>query len=204
MISFYIIIAIVIIGGIILITNLDYSILDFIQKILASPFMDKVMEFFTILGDHGMVWVIICAILLISPKTRYISLVALVALLFSLIFNDQILKNIIQRDRPFVGLEDIQLLIKAPSSYSFPSGHTCSSFAAAFVFGKYFKKPYSIITYILASLIAFSRLYLYVHFPSDVIVGCLMGFICSFLAILLFNQYKVYQERKLLKKTNNK
>lgn len=187
-----------------MITNLDYSILDFIQKILASPFMDKVMEFFTSLGDNGIIWVIICAVLLISPKTRYIGFIALVALFFSLILNDQIFKKIIQRDRPFVGLEDIHLLIKEPSSYSFPSGHTSSSFAAAFVFGKYFKKPYAIITYILASLIAFSRLYLYVHFPSDIIAGCLMGFVCSFLAILLFNQYKVYQERKLLNKTNHK
>ncbi len=183
-----------------MVRDFDYKILDYIQELLASPFMDKVMIFFTKLGDNGIIWIILCALLLISPKTRYIGFVVLCSLLFSLIINDQILKNIIQRNRPFEGLDDLELLIEAPSSHSFPSGHTSSSFAAAFVFGHYLKKPYAILTYILASLIAFSRLYLYVHFPTDVLAGIISGYICSFLAILLFNRYKEYQEHKLMNK----
>ncbi len=189
-----------------MIRELDYAVLDFIQDVLSSPFMDKIMVFLTTLGDHGIIWIIICAILLISPKTRYIGFIALFALLFSLIINDNILKNVIRRDRPFIGLNHINLLIDEPTSFSFPSGHTSSSFAAAFVFGKYFKKPYAILTYVLASLIAFSRIYLYVHFTSDIIAGILMGFICSMLAILLFNHYKTFQERRVLnrKKVSSK
>ncbi len=182
--------------------NWDYSILDFIRANLTSPFMDKVMIFFTILGNNGIVWVILSAILLISPKTRYIGFIALVALLFSLIINDEVLKNIIHRNRPFVG-QVIEVIIKKPTSFSFPSGHTSASFSAAFVFGKFFKKPYAVLTYLLATLIAFSRMYLYVHYPSDIIGGILSGFICSFLAILLFNRYKKHQELKLTGETTS-
>src|SRR5690554_4440733 len=142
-----------------MIRDIDYTILDFIEKILSSPFMDDLMKFITRLGDKGIIWIIICALLLISPKTRYIGFVALFSLLFSLIINDTLLKNIFQRTRPFVDLNR-ELLIPTPKSLSFPSGHTSSSFAAAFVFGKYFKKPYYYYTFILAALIAFSRIYL--------------------------------------------
>jgi undecaprenyl-diphosphatase len=186
-----------------MIREIDYAILDFIDELMSSPFMDWVMKFFTTLGNSGIIWIVICAILLISPKTRYIGFIALFSLLFSLIINDQILKNIFQRERPFSGL-DIELLIKAPTSHSFPSGHTSSSFAAAFVFYKYFTKPYYYYTFILASLIAFSRLYLYVHFPTDVLIGVLSGYVCSLLAIWLFNHYKEYQEKRQVASQNEK
>ncbi|HEY8364332.1 MAG TPA: phosphatase PAP2 family protein [Haloplasmataceae bacterium] len=182
-----------------MIRELDYQILDFIQEFLRSDHMDKIMVFFTKLGDYGIIWIIICAILLISPKTRYIGFIGLVSLLFSLIINDYILKNIFDRTRPYVGI-DIDLLIPKLESSSFPSGHTSSSFAAALVFNKYFRKPYSYLALLLAAIIAFSRLYLYVHFPTDVLFGIVSGFLCSLLAIILFDQYKRYQERKLLKK----
>lgn len=178
-----------------MIIEIEYAILDFIEKYLSSPLMDKIMVFFTKLGDFGIIWIVICALLLIHPKTRYIGFVGLFSLLFSLLINNIMLKNIFQRTRPFVEINK-ELIIPIPLESSFPSGHTSSSFACAFVFGKYFKKPYYYFTYILAVIIAFSRLYLYVHFPTDILAGVVMGYFCGFLAIVLFNKYKVYQEKK--------
>ncbi len=177
--------------------KLDYAILDWINGNLRSPFMDKLMVFFTHLGDSGLIWVIICALLLISKKTRYVGFVALFSLLLSHISVNFILKDLFHRARPFAAFPDMELLIGKLESYSFPSGHTAASFAFAFVFGKYFNNKYSILTYILAILISFSRLYLYVHFASDVFFGFIIGNLCSVLAILLFDQYKRYQERNL-------
>lgn len=183
-----------------MIRDIDYAILDFIQEKLSSPFMDELMKFITRLGDYGIIWIIFCALFLISPKTRYIGFIGLFSLLFSLIINNQILKNIFQRTRPYVGL-DKELLIPKLTSSSFPSGHTSASFSVAFVFGKYLEKPYYYFSYLLAILISFSRMYLYVHFPTDVIFGILVGYLCSYLAIQAFNRYKVYQEKKLLNNT---
>ena len=173
-----------------MIQDLDYRILDFIQETFRSNVMDKIMKFFTFLGDNGLVWIIICIILLIFRKTRKVGFIGLLSLLFSLLINDQILKNLVARDRPFVSRPEIILLIEAPSGYSFPSGHTSSSFGVAFVFSRFFKKRITIPTFILASIIAFSRLYLFVHFPTDVLAGLLVGFIDAFLAVLVFNQGK--------------
>lgn len=178
------------------IIEIDRFILDYISNFFSSPFMDYIMKFFSRCGDGGIVWIIICALLLISKKTRYIGLVALIALLFSAVFTNIIFKELFQRNRPFIGT-DIKLLISDPHGYSFPSGHTSSSFAVAFVFGKYFRKLYAILTYVLASLIAFSRLYLFVHYPTDIIFGVILALGCSVLAILLFDQYKNYQEQRL-------
>lgn len=182
--------------------KLDYAIIDWISDNLSSPFMDKLMVFFTRLGDSGLIWVTICALLLISKKTRYVGFIALVSLLFSQISVNFILKDLFQRGRPFVNFPEMEILIERLDTYSFPSGHTASSFAAAFVFGKYFDKPYSTLAYILAILISFSRMYLYVHYPSDVFFGFIIGLLCSALAVLLFDNYKKYQERKLNVKNN--
>ncbi|NLG81183.1 MAG: phosphatase PAP2 family protein [Bacilli bacterium] len=180
-----------------MIQEFDYAILDFIQETLRSKVLDEIMKFITHLGDNGIFWIILCIILLIIPKTRHIGFIGLLSLLFSLLINDQIIKNIVTRERPFVSREDIELIIKAPSGYSFPSGHTSSSFGVAFVFSRFFKKQVAIPVFILAGLIAFSRLYLYVHFPTDVLVGIFVGLLNSFLAVLVFKQgKKVYIKMK--------
>jgi undecaprenyl-diphosphatase len=94
---------------------------------------------------------------------------------------------VVQRIRPSADIPEINMLIAKPLSYSFPSGHAASSFAVAGVLSKYFKK-YAPEFLGLASLIAFSRLYLYVHYPTDVLAGIILGLICSRIIIYIFNK----------------
>ena len=109
------------------------------------------------------------------------------ALLGSLIINNHIIKNLVQRPRPFVTFTDIQILIPTPSEFSFPSGHTASSFAAAAVFYRFLPKQLGIPAVVLAGLIGFSRLYVGVHYPTDVLAGMLMGVLLSYMAEFVVN-----------------
>lgn len=168
------------------IQNIDYEVLTLIQKYFKCIFMDNFMVFITTLGNRGLIWVIISLVLMIKEKYRKIGLYALLALLLVTILGEVVLKNIVGRVRPFESVEGIELLINKPVSFSFPSGHTASSFAMAGVLGEKIKK-YRIPFYILASLIAFSRVYLFVHNPSDIIAGIVLGFLCSSFIIFLYD-----------------
>ncbi len=160
------------------INDLDQSILFFIQTNLHFPILDKLMIFFTSAGDRGLIWISIAVILLINKKTRYFGVVTLVALIISTIMGEGILKHILRRQRPYFDFPSIYLLVDKSTTYSFPSGHTTSSFAAAYVLSKHLKK-YSLLFWTLAIAIAFSRLYLFLHYPSDVIAGIVLGLICG-------------------------
>lgn len=165
--------------------DIDLEVLNLIQKYLKYSFMDSFMVFITTLGNKGLIWIIISMLLIIKKEYRKIGLYALVALILVTVLGEGILKNVIGRARPFVGIEGIELLIKEPSSFSFPSGHTAISFVMAAVLGHKVKKI-RIPLYILASLIAFSRLYLFVHNPSDIVAGIALGFLCSTFIIFLY------------------
>ncbi|MHB1485360.1 MAG: phosphatase PAP2 family protein [Saccharofermentanales bacterium] len=167
------------------IIGLDQKIIFMIQSI-HNPILDWVMLAFTILGNGGMIWVVISLFLIISKKTRYIGIIAISALILSAIIGDGILKPLFHRPRPFTVFPEIKVLIKEPTIYSFPSGHTASSFAAAFVLSTYLRK-YSVIFWILAGLIAISRLYLFMHYPTDVIAGAILGILCA-IAMIYFGK----------------
>lgn len=177
------------------IQKIDYEVLYLIQKYLKSVFMDNLMVFSTRLGDRGLIWIVISLLLMMKKEHRKIGLYALLALILVRLLGESVLKNLIGRVRPFVGVEGIELLINKPKSFSLPSGHTASSFAAAGVLAYKIKK-YRIPLYILAALIAFSRLYLFVHNPSDIVAGIALGFACSRFIILL------YENDNLLLKSN--
>lgn len=176
-----------------LIQNLDKSILQYINNNMHENLMDKAMVFITYLGNGGFIWILIAALLICNKKYRNIGIMTLGALILSTILGEGILKHVFQRVRPSADIPAINLLISKPLSYSFPSGHAASSFAAAGVLAKYVKK-YAIEFFVMAALIAFSRLYLYVHYPSDVLAGMILGIACSKVAIYTFN--KVYKESK--------
>ena len=107
------------------------------------------------------------------------------------------IKNIVARTRPYEYNSEIQLLVKKLSDYSFPSGHTLASFEAAVcIFIRY--KKWGIAALILAFAIAFSRLYLYVHFPSDVLAGMVLGIIFAIIGTLIVN--KIYKRKNTLSK----
>ena len=155
------------------INNIDFAILDALQKI-HNTILDFIMQLFTTSGDNGYIWIALCVLLLCIPKTRKIGFYAALTLLVEFILNDMVLKEMIARERPFIQRTGIDTIIKQPSGYSFPSGHSASSFATATAVFLHNKKI-GIPCLIAAGIIAFSRLYFYVHFPSDVLIGSLFG-----------------------------
>lgn len=155
------------------ITEIDFAILDALQKI-HNTVLNFIMQMFTACGDNGYIWIALCILLLCIPKTRKIGFYAALTLIVEFILNDVVIKDIIARERPFIQHSGIDTIIKQPSGYSFPSGHSASSFATATAVFLHNKKI-GIPCLIAAAFIAFSRLYFYVHFPSDVIIGSLLG-----------------------------
>ena len=158
--------------------SFDLPILDWIQANLQSDFMDTFMPFITKFGDHGTFWMIVAALLFIFPKTRKTGLGMAIAMMIGLLICNVTLKPLVGRIRPYdlqaeLGIT-IQLLGERMHDFSFPSGHTIASFEAAVVLLKNSKKM-GIPAMILAILISFSRLYLYVHYPTDVIVSVILG-----------------------------
>ena len=167
--------------------NLDGAFLLFLQESVRNPILNSIMIFITSLGDEGVIWIVATILLLIPKKTRKAGIMSAVALLGSLLINNNIIKNIVQRPRPFVTFTDLEIIIPTPSEFSFPSGHTSSSFAAAAVFYRHLPKKLGLPSVILAGLIGFSRLYVGVHYPTDVIAGVIMGILLSYLAEFLVN-----------------
>ena len=152
---------------------MEMSILYWIQNIHSS-LLDSIMIFITSLGNAGIIWIVLAIIFLFTKKYRKCGIAMALALLLSFIFGNVILKNLFERPRPSWVDTSIALLIKNPRDYSFPSGHSFASFAGATAIFIYHKKE-GIAALILAALIAFSRLYLFVHYPSDVILGSIFG-----------------------------
>ena len=131
-------------------------------------------------GNAGIIWIVLTCVLLLIPKTRKYGMVVLAALALDMVLCNGILKPLVGRARPFTANLSIQLLVSKPADYSFPSGHTAAAFAvvsALFFAGE--KKIWK-GALVLAVLIAFSRLYLYVHYPTDVLAGVLVGCICGY------------------------
>lgn len=154
---------------------IDWTILDKIQSMLSSGFMDWLMPKITMLGNAGIIWIIIGVVLLISKKHRKIGFLVLVGLLMGLIIGNGIVKNLVARPRPCWINKNFNMLIPIPKDYSFPSGHTQASVIAATIL-TFYRKEWGWIVVPLATGIAFSRLYLYVHFPTDVLGGAVLGF----------------------------
>lgn len=167
------------------ITALDFQILDFLQQHCRNSALDRILCVVTHLGDVGMVWIVLAIVLLLIPKTRHCGAVVAVALLLDLILSNGILKLLIARTRPYDINTAVELLIPKPIDYSFPSGHTAASFAAVTaLYCTHSRLRYP--AFVLALVIAFSRMYLYVHYPSDIVGGALIGILCGCAAAKLF------------------
>lgn len=152
----------------------ELAVLDWIQLHLRCEFLDIVMPWISRLCDHGEVWIVLAAVLLILRSQRRRSAAVSCALVLDLVSCNLILKPLIGRLRPFAINPAVELLVPPPLDASFPSGHTAASFAAVFALkasGSPLWKP----ALVLAVVMAFSRLYLYVHWPSDVLGGAVLG-----------------------------
>lgn len=160
--------------------SFDYSILNYINEHFHNAFFDGFFSIITHLADAGWFWIALAALLLCFKKTRKTGCVMGAALLMGVIFGNGILKPLIHRVRPYdnaawsPAVTRATLLVSPPSDYSFPSGHTLASFEGAF--GIFLcNKKWGAPALVLAVLIAFSRLYFYIHYPTDVIGGMILG-----------------------------
>lgn len=175
---------------------MEIKILDWIQS-MRTPIGDNAIPVITKLGDAGMVWIFLSAVLFIIPKTRKSGAILAAALCVDVVLCNGILKNLFRRIRPCDVNTSIQLLVARPDDFSFPSGHTAASFAAVTALMLVGKRKYQkgmpvcqkktaierklwIPALALAVFIAFSRLYLYVHYPTDILGGIAVGIFAGY------------------------
>ena len=165
-----------------MITVLSYelTILDWMQANLRNPILDLLLPAITTLGNSGLIWIILAGILLLIPKYRKVGAAVLTGLVLEVICCNLVLKPLVARIRPCDVNTAVQLLIARPDDFSFPSGHIGASFAAVAALYTSRNRLW-IPSLILAVLIAFSRLYLYVHYPSDVLAGVVIGIMAGWI-----------------------
>ena len=177
------------------VTSWDLSVLNFISENIRCPFLDTFFSFVTKLGDGGVFWIMVTFILLIIPKQRKTGLMMAFAMILGLIIGNGTLKNAGARIRPY-DLVEAEIIIKHLSDFSFPSGHTLVCFEAASVL-TIRKSSLWIPAVVIAVLVAFSRLYLFVHYPTDVIAGAVLGILFGFCGVFLGGKlYDFIAEKK--------
>lgn len=173
--------------------HFDLSIFEWVQSI-QNNILDMFFKYYTMLGEAGILFIVIAIALLITRRYRKVGFAMIVALAIMVVGNNLILKNIFARPRPFNLDPDAYAwwfkvyvfpeIVEKPSSFSFPSGHSSSAFAVAFV-AMFYSRKWGFINLFLAILMAFSRVYVEVHYPSDVIAGVLVGLIYALLAAIV-------------------
>ena len=160
--------------------------------------MDGCWIFVTHLGDEGYLWIALGIVLLFWKKTRPIGITVLLSLLFDFLIINVTLKGLVARPRPFVINEAIAPLVGGVSPYrSFPSGHSGGSFAAMLALSKWVPKKIGIPAIILATMVAMSRLYVGVHYPTDILGGLVVGLVCSFAAYRIVKSVMRKREEKI-------
>ncbi|MBQ8633714.1 MAG: phosphatase PAP2 family protein [Lachnospiraceae bacterium] len=174
----------------------EFSFLYFLQE-LHNPVLDKIMVFITSLGNDGLLWIGLAVLLVFFKKYRKCAISICISLILMELTGNVILKELIMRERPCWIDPTVELLIKAPSSYSFPSGHTFAGFASAVTVFLNHKKE-GIAAIVAAVLIAFSRMYLFVHFPTDILGGMVFGIGVAVLTYFIVHRWWP----KLMKKRN--
>lgn len=170
-----------------IIEKYDIKAAKYINSLYHSRTLDNIMKFFTYLGNLGLLWISMSILFILKKESRKTGIILICALLLTTILGEGIIKHIVKRKRPFVKMNICdQLIIGTPSTYSFPSGHTASSFAASAVFLAINSKI-SMIIILISTLIGLSRIYLKVHYVSDVVFGALLGLFCGNLTASLLN-----------------
>lgn len=177
-----------------IIQNADISILLYIQEHIRKEWMNGFWRTITFLGDGGWFWILLAVVLLIMKKTRKAGVAAAIALVIGALITNVCLKNMVARVRPYDTYSALIPIVTKPIDWSFPSGHTCASFASAFVYFRLLPKKYGIPALVLACMIAFSRLYLGVHYPTDVLAGFFIGLLASVLAVWMVRRF--YDHKK--------
>ena len=176
-------------------TGMELKILDWLQTI-RTPIGDALMCFITSLGNVGAIWIVLAVVLIAIPKTRKSGIIVAAALIIDAVLCSGILKNVFRRIRPFDVNIAVQVLITKPRDFSFPSGHTSASFAAATALYLAKERKLFATTLVLACLIAFSRMYLYVHYPTDILGGVIFGSLSAWIGYRISTKVLLYAMMK--------
>ncbi len=174
----------------------DFSVLDFIQEHFRCGFMDTAMKIISSLGGW-ILWAVIAVVFLLIKKYRKSGINLILCVGLCVIITELIIKLLIMRERPYITAE-YALIVSEPAGTSFPSSHTAISFAAAMSL-MLTDKRFGIPAVVFSVLVGFSRLYLYVHFPTDVIAGAIFGTVFGIIFSLLFR--KILDRIPFLNKT---
>ena len=163
----------------------DSSILLWIQDSVRTGFLTPVMNVITHLADKGILWILVTLALLAFRRTRRLGLICAVSMTVGLLVTNLVLKNWVARIRPYEVIEGLKCLVSPEKDFSFPSGHTTNSLACGWVLFRRAPRKYGVPALVLAILIALSRLYVGVHYPTDVLAGALIGICSATLALWL-------------------
>ncbi len=161
--------------------NWEFGFLHLLQEI-HTPWLDQVMVFVSSLANHGELWLVLAGIFCVIPKTRRMGVAMALSMGAGYVAGNLVLKNVIARSRPCWIEPWVPLLVSVPRDYSFPSGHTLVSFEGAVCIWC-FERKWGWAALALAALIGFSRMYLFVHFPTDVLGGIVLGTLNGYLAV---------------------
>ena len=167
----------------------EVSLLNWFQN-LHTPTGDRFWSIMTLFGAKGLFWAVLSLVILLTVKDKRVGWTLVGALVIDVLICNVILKNVVQRNRPFWIFPDVPLVdgVAVPDDYSFPSGHTAVSFAvASAIFSK--NKKWGVPALVLAALIGISRMYLFVHFPTDVIAGVFIGIIAAICSFYIVNAF---------------
>lgn len=171
---------------------MELSILHTIQSI-HTPWLDPVMIFVSFLGNGGLFWIALSVILVCFKRTRRCGVLMMIAMAVCFVAGNLAIKNLVARPRPFVVDPSVILKVPIPGEYSFPSGHTMNGFSAATVIFLHNRKA-GTAALCFAALIAFSRMYLFVHFPTDILGGLIIGVSAAFLSVKIIGKKIKYSK----------
>lgn len=175
---------------------MELSILHAIQA-LHNPILDKIMIvlFNDLVGPLGQLWIVVGLVLLIIPRTRKSGVAVLLSYALSFLIGNEWLKDLIARPRPCAVDDTVLLIVKKPSSFSCPSVHTYLAFSSAAAIYHYHKKM-GIGVFVFAALVGFSRMYFFVHYPTDVLFGAVLGILTAFVVCVLLDKICALVKKK--------
>ena len=186
--------------------ELDGNILLYVQDNLRTDILDSIAVPFTSLGNAGLVWILIVAMLVMYRNTRKDGLYCVVSLIMCFIVVNLFLKNVIARIRPYDAMEQIRCLVEPQMDYSFPSGHTAIAFAASVPVFILSSKRLGVVMLIFSVLMGLSRIYVCVHYPTDVIGGAVIGILCGLVTGLViyprFERHNKKNSKKMKKRVD--
>jgi len=175
--------------------GLEGGALLWIQEVVRCGVLNALLTVYTQLGNSGLLWIVLCLAFLLHPKTRRAGVAGLMALLFSLLFTNLLIKHLVGRTRPWLLVEGLIPLVAEGDPNSFPSGHTSAAFAAAVAWSRTLPRRWMGVTgLVMAALMGLSRLYVGVHFPTDVLCGAIVGTICGLLGWKVLEKWEEHKK----------